>query len=112
MKIAMSLQKEPFEMIKNGKKIYELRLLDEKRKLVKIGDEIEFYCQVLNQKLTALVVDILVFSNFAELYATLPPLEIGYTEQAGKTASPDDMLLYYSKEEQAEFGVVAIKVRV
>ena len=112
MKIAMSLQKEPFEMIKNGKKIYELRLLDEKRKLVKIGDEIEFYCQALNQKLTALVVDILVFSNFAELYATLSPLEIGYTEQTSKTARPEDMLYYYSKEEQERFGVVAIKIKI
>ena len=32
MKHFMKLQKEPFEMIKLGKKIYEMRLLDEKRK--------------------------------------------------------------------------------
>ena len=38
----MKLKKEPFEMIKSGKKIYELRLYDEKRKKLKIGDTVEF----------------------------------------------------------------------
>lgn len=36
------LDEEFFDLIKEGKKIYELRMNDEKRKLIKIGDEICF----------------------------------------------------------------------
>ena len=42
MQHTMRLNKEPFEMIKSGMKTIELRLYDEKRKLLRIGDEIEF----------------------------------------------------------------------
>jgi ASC-1-like (ASCH) protein len=38
----MKLQPNPFEQIKNGSKTLELRLNDEKRQLIKVGDEIEF----------------------------------------------------------------------
>ena len=112
MKISMNLQKEPFEMIKNGNKIYELRLFDEKRKKIKVGDEIEFYCEVLKQKISVEVIDILIFKSFAELYASISPLEIGYTDKTCKTASPNDMLAYYTRQEEMKFGVVAIKIRV
>lgn len=38
----MKLQQSPFERIKEGKKSVEFRLFDEKRKQIKIGDQIEF----------------------------------------------------------------------
>ena len=38
----MKLKESPFERIKNGTKTIEFRLYDEKRRKVKIGDEIEF----------------------------------------------------------------------
>lgn len=38
----MRLLEEPFELIKAGKKIIEIRLNDEKRQKVSIGDEIVF----------------------------------------------------------------------
>lgn len=38
----MRLHPEPFEKIKNGTKIIEMRLNDEKRQKVQIGDKIEF----------------------------------------------------------------------
>ena len=94
----MKIQKEPFEMIKNGKKIYELRLYDQKRRLVKNGDSIEFTCVASAEKITVKVVEILLFPSFIDLYEALSPLDIGYTEQNCKKASPLDMLKYYSKE--------------
>ena len=42
MKYNMKLNNEPFNLIKNGTKTVELRLNDEKRKLLNIGDKIEF----------------------------------------------------------------------
>lgn len=37
----MKLQSIPFEKIATGQKVIESRLYDEKRKLIRIGDEIE-----------------------------------------------------------------------
>ena len=38
----MKLKESPFERIKNGTKTVEFRLYDEKRRKIKIGDQIEF----------------------------------------------------------------------
>lgn len=38
----MKLSQEPFDKIASGEKIIESRLFDEKRRLIKVGDEIEF----------------------------------------------------------------------
>lgn len=42
MKHTMKLRPNPFRMILCGEKTYELRLYDEKRQCIKIGDEIVF----------------------------------------------------------------------
>ena len=109
----MKLQKEPFEMIKSGRKIYEMRLLDEKRKMVKIGDEIEFSrYDKEDEKLIVVVEELINFPSFIDLYAHLSPLDIGYTEENKDSASYSDMEKYYSKEEQQKYGVVAIKIKL
>ena len=107
----MKLSVEPFEMIKSGKKIYELRLFDEKRQAISVNDKIEFTCQANGEKLTVNVVEILRFPSFIDLYEALSPLEIGYTKQNYKLSSPLDMQRYYSKDEQERYGVVAIKIQ-
>lgn len=109
----MKLKPQPFEMIKKGRKIYELRLFDEKRSLIKIGDGIEFSCtENEGEKLVVEVVDILKYPSFTDLYADLSPLDIGYSEENAHLASHKDMEKYYSLEEQAKFGVVAIKIKL
>ena len=99
-------------MIKSGKKIYELRLFDEKRKGIKVADKIEFTSVYNGEKLIAQVEDLLTFPSFFELYNSLSPLEIGYNERDSKTASYLDMQRYYSAEEQRLYGVVAIKIKI
>ena len=44
MRYQMKLRSQPFEMIRSGKKTFELRLYDEKRQQIKVDDEIEFSC--------------------------------------------------------------------
>ena len=107
----MKLKEFPFSMIESGKKTIELRLYDEKRQQISIGDEIEFSC-VTNPDLRLFrrVIALHTFDSFAELYKTLPLLKCGYTEQTLPTASPFDMEQYYSKEEQTMFGVVGIEM--
>lgn len=109
----MKLKPSPFEMIRSGKKTIELRLYDEKRKSISCGDRITFVnTENDNDFLDVVVENLFVFNSFDELYKNLPLLECGYTENDVSMASPDDMNQYYSKEEQKEYGVVGIKIRL
>ncbi len=108
----MNLHKAPFQMIKSGAKTIELRLYDEKRKKIKAGDMIEFsQTDDSSQTLIVQVIDLHVFPSFEELYKELPMLKCGYTEQNIDTASPEDMDVYYSKDDQQKYGVVGIEIK-
>ncbi len=106
----MQLQPSPFEMIRNGTKTIELRLFDEKRKKIRIGDTISFTNTVSKEILTVKVLELYVFDSFETLYSRLPLLECGYTKEDVDTASPDDMNVYYPKEMQQQYGVVGIRI--
>ncbi len=106
----MNLNDRPFEMIKNGEKAIELRLYDEKRRKINVGDTICF--KTKTDKLTAIVKSLHTFRNFKELYVALPLDKCGYTADELATASPDDMLEYYTKEQIEKYGVVGIEVEV
>ncbi len=109
----MNLHAAPFDMIERGIKTIELRLYDEKRRLIKVGNEIVFThskdpARILHCRVTALH----IFASFAELYANLPLLKCGYTEDDIATADPADMDLYYTREAQAANGVVGIEIEL
>ena len=53
-----------------------------------------------------------IFDSFETLYSKLPLLKCGYNEQTVLTASPKDMEVYYSKEQEYGFGVVGIEIVV
>lgn len=106
----MKLHSAPFGMIKSGKKTIELRLYDEKRQKIKPGDQILFTNTATGETLEKTVVKLHIFPDFAALYAALPLLQCGYTEEDIATAHPDDMNMYYSAEDQAKYGVVGIDI--
>ncbi len=109
----MHLKESPFQKIWKGEKTIELRLYDAKRRKVKVGDEIEFTnLSDDTKKIVAKVLTLHLFDNFGELYEALPLEKCGYTEESAITASPDDMNIYYSVEEQAIYGVVGIEFKV
>ena len=109
----MRLNEAPFYKIKNGEKNIELRLYDEKRRLMSEGDIIEFTnVQNPNEVLKCEIVKLHIFDSFYELYATLPLTKCGYTENDILTASPNDMDAYYSKEKQKEYGVIGIEIEL
>lgn len=109
----MKLQPEPFEMIRRGIKTIELRLYDEKRKKISAGDTIRFVCaQSAEKNLLVRVKELFVFDSFQELYQTLPLLKCGYTPENVKSATAQDMEKYYSKQQQAQYGVVGIKIEL
>ena len=109
----MKLHNSPFEMIAKGYKTFELRLYDKKRKLIKEGDEIIFSCTGDKDKtLHTQVVAIHLFPDFNELYSSLPLEKCGYLSSEIDKASPKDMDVYYSPDEQSAYGVVAIEIKL
>ncbi|MBQ5398417.1 MAG: DUF3850 domain-containing protein [Ruminococcus sp.] len=108
----MNLNPEPFEMIRSGQKTIELRLNDEKRQIIKVGDRIEFTQTKTGEKLIAEVIALHKFDSFAELYQKLPLLKCGYTKAAKDTAKPEDMDLYYTPKQQNKYGVLGIEIKV
>ena len=106
----MRLKPTPFAMIASGQKTVELRLNDEKRRLVSVGDEIIFSRTDREAILRCRVIALHPFSSFAELYRAFPPTVLGYTAEESDSASPTDMDAYYSKEEQAKYGVLGIEI--
>lgn len=107
----MRLQAEPFEKIRSGRKTIELRLLDEKRKKIQIGDTIRFSCdQYPHEVLSTTVTNLFSFPSFAVLYESLPMTDCGYSTE--DSPSPTDMEQYYSLEEQSKYGVLGIQIKL
>ena len=106
----MDLWHESFEKIKSKSKTIELRLNDEKRALIEIGDIIEFNDTSSGEKIRCNVVNLFRYADFETLYQNHNKLSIGYQEN--ETADPADMLSYYSEENIKKYGVLGIEISV
>ena len=104
----LHLHNEPFEKFKNGTKIIEMRLYDEKRKQYKIGDEIVFENRINGEKLKVKIKDIKIFNTFQDLYNNFDKQALGYNQN--DNASFKDLEIYYPIEEQLKNNVCAIEV--
>ncbi len=107
----MKLKSEPYEKIKSGSKTIELRLNDEKRQLVQVGDFIEFMLiDDSAQKLTTRVTALHHFDSFRELYANIPKEKMGYKEN--EMPDSDHIDEYYPREKQEQYGILGIEMRL
>lgn len=107
----LNLHARPFDMIQKRQKTIELRLYDEKRQQIAVGDTLVFaHSDDPARTLTARVTALHRFPDFAALYAALPLDKCGYLPEELSTASPEDMNIYYSAEKQARYGVVGIEI--
>ncbi len=104
----MNLNPVPFEQIEKGLKTIEIRLFDEKRQKINIGDMIVFKKIGADDILISRVKALHKFENFELLYSNLDLVECGYNTH--DNPSPDDMLEYYSREEIVKYGVVGIEL--
>lgn len=107
--IKMKLNEDPFNQIKSGRKTIELRLFDEKRQLINIGDTIAFTnTNNPNETIRAKVVGMSVFASFEDLLKNLDPLKCGWTEVGQPSEMALTMRKYYTEDEERKFGVVGI----
>lgn len=104
----LRLHNEPFNLIKIGKKTVEMRLYDEKRRNINVGDYITFINRKTEEELTCIVKNIKIFSSFEQLYKNYTNSEMGYAED--EFADPKDLEQYYSKEEQKKYNVCALEI--
>lgn len=104
------LAKTPFEAIESGKKTFELRLYDEKRRQLKVGDVIEFFCDHTDKKLLRKVNNLFVFDSFSDLFASLGTGENVCGAVMAEDAALSCMGEYYSSERQKQNKVVAIEL--
>ena len=106
----MNLQPKYFDFIKDGTKRIELRLYDEKRQLIRLGDIIEF-TKSDDEKFKAEVIGLLLYSSFNDLFEDF---DISILADATMTKQEllDVLGEFYTSEKQAEFGVVGIHLKL
>lgn len=108
----MKLNSVPFAKIKNGIKDIEMRLWDEKRRCLKVGDTIQFEENQTGERLDTRVVKLHRFPSFTALVSELPPERMGYDAAGIDRLKNGDhgMRAYYSPEDEDKYGVVGIEI--
>lgn len=101
----MKLQNEPFNQIKLGTKEIEIRLNDEKRKMFKINDYIEFTNISTLEIMFVKITNLYHFESFEKLFNNFDNSILG-------CSSYEEMYKYYSKEEENKYGVLGIEIKV
>ncbi len=108
MKYKMGLQKKYFELVNSGEKTVELRLNDDKRKKIKVGDIIEFSKEPERvEHIDTIVDNLFYYKNFDE---ALNSIDIKSLTNEDKGKYLKDLEKYYPREKQDKYGVVAIKI--
>lgn len=108
----MRLAAEPFEKIGREEKTIEIRLYDEKRKKIKVGDKIVF--RLLSDESNVIITAVKAlhrFNTFQELFSSDLFSKTGCGELSIDSAT-DFMYKFYSKEQEKEFGVLGIEICV
>ena len=106
----MNLAPSPFQAIGSSRKTIEMRLCDEKRSKIKVGDEIEFENTDTHQKIKCEVIKLTRYKDFFELYSNFDKTAIGFDEN--ETANAENMYTYYSSEQIEKYGVLAIAIKL
>ena len=106
----MNLYNDAFNLIKQGSKTIELRLYDEKRQKILIGDLIQFINIDNKNVLSTKVKNIFIYKDFQKLYKDFDKMSIGYKEY--EIANYKDMEQYYSIEDIEKYGVIGIEIQL
>lgn len=109
MKHKMNLQTKYYNFIKNGTKRIELRLFDEKRKEIKIWDEIEFSNG--EESFLTEVTNLFKFESFEKLFENFR-VETLADKSMNKKELLEVLNEFYSKDKQKEFGVLGIEIKL
>lgn len=107
----MTLQKKWFDYVKNGQKVIEGRLKRRKFANFRIDDEIEISNDFNNDKLKIKIVDIKTYQTFEDFLKNNNIKNILPNIQSIEEGL-DIYNCIYSKEEEKEFGIIAIFMKL
>jgi len=105
----MHIDKIHFDKIKSGEKNVELRLNDEKRQKISVGDCIDFYCDS-DETIKAKVIDLYVSESFEKMLRDFPKTLSGFDKNTPQYVSKK-MQKYYSPDQIRKNGVLGIKIK-
>ncbi len=108
----MKLQPEYYDFILHGTKKIEIRLYDEKRQKIKLGDTIKFLKEPnLDESFNAKVVGLLRYNSFEEMFE-----DFDISDLADNSMTKEDLInvleQFYTPEKQKEYGVLGIRIEV
>lgn len=110
MKHQMGLYGEYFQAIRDGEKTVEVRLNDEKRRKISVGDTIEFIkVPEQDEKLQVQVRDLKRYDSFREMYADIPQAAFGCEDWTMQELLEGTYEIYTAEQEQ-RWGTVAIEM--
>ena len=112
MEMIVHLHPEVFEIVLQGDKDVEVRVNDEKRRNLNVGDTLVFLKRDNEEeKLIAKVTNLVYFNSFLEITNYYDMKRI-YLEETTKDEYINLMKKFYSDEEVKEYGVVAIEFKL
>ena len=112
MEHEMKLQPEYYNFIVNGTKRIEIRLYDEKRQQIKIGDIIKFLKEPeLNESFNAKVIGLLRYNSFEEMFKDFD-ISILSDDSMTKDELISVLEQFYTKEKQEKYGVLGIRIEL
>ena len=108
----MKLQPEYYNFIVNGTKRIEIRLNDEKRQIIKIGDIIEFKKEPnLTDSFKVRVIGLLRYNSFEDMFK-----DFDISILADKSMTKNELInvleQFYTKEKQNKYGVLGIRIEL
>lgn len=111
MEHMLKLQPKYFDYIDKGTKRIELRLFDEKRQKINIGDTIIFQKEPeLEIKIKVKVIGLLRYNSFEELFEDFD-IEIMADKSMTKQELLNVLEEFYTPEKQKQYGVIGIRIK-
>lgn len=108
----MKLQPKFYDFIKNGTKRIEIRLYDEKRSFINLGDMIVFLKEPeLVERFETRVVGLLKYKSFEDMFKDFD-ISILADESMTKEELQEELEKFYTKEKQKEYGVLGIRIEL
>jgi len=105
----MTLDNAYFEKVKAGEKTLELRLLDEKRAALKVGERVEFFAREGDEKIQVEIIGLHRAESFSELLSDkLYPLS-GFGD-VPRDEALSVMRRFYSESDEKKYGVLGIEI--
>ena len=108
----MSLADEYFELMRDGKKIIELRVNDAKRKKYKVGNVLNFQMKTdPSEKFSVEITALYYFQTIREAVEGLGKDKFGFKPSMTIDKIEDLMLTFYKQEEIDKDGIVCIEIK-